>query len=49
VLAIAVIVIAVGTLAAAMAIGGNVYLIVLGLLLAATSMELLRLAHHGTK
>jgi hypothetical protein len=43
------IVIAAGTITAAMAIGGNVYLIVLGLLLAATSMELLRLAHGGTK
>jgi hypothetical protein len=49
ILAIVVIVIAAGTIAAAMAIGGNVYFIVLGLLLAATSMELLRLAHGGTK
>jgi hypothetical protein len=43
------IVIAAGTITAALAIGGNVYLIVLGLLLAAMSMELLRLAHGDTK
>jgi len=49
ILAIVVILVAAGIIAAAMAIGGNVYLIVLGLLLAATSMELLRLAHNGTK
>jgi hypothetical protein len=49
VLAIVVIVMAAGLMAAAMAIGGSVYLIVLGLLLAATSMELLRLAQNGTK
>jgi len=49
ILGIAVIVIAAGTITTAIAIGGNVYLIVLGLLLAATSMELLRLAYGGSK
>jgi hypothetical protein len=47
ILAVIAIVLAAGTLAAAFAIGGNVYMIVLGLLFAATSMELFRLAHHG--
>ncbi len=36
-------------LTAAFAVGGNLYLIVLGLLLAAASMELFRLAHGGAK
>jgi hypothetical protein len=49
VLAIAVILLAAGALTTAMAIGGNIILIVLGLLLAATSMELFRMAHAGTK
>jgi hypothetical protein len=47
ILAIVVILLAAGAIAASMAIGGNVFLIVLGLLLAATSMELFRLAHDG--
>jgi len=49
VVGIVVIVAAAGTLTAAIAIGGNIYLSVLGLLLAATSMELLRLAYGDTK
>jgi hypothetical protein len=49
ILAIVVIFFAAGAITAAMAIGGNVFLIVLGLLLAATSMELFRLAHDSTE
>jgi hypothetical protein len=49
ILAIVVIFFAAGAITAAIAIGGNVFLIVLGLLLAATSMELFRLAHDGTE
>jgi small neutral amino acid transporter SnatA (MarC family) len=43
-LAILVFLLAVGTLILAMAIGGDILMVVFGLLLAATSMELLRRA-----
>jgi hypothetical protein len=46
-LAIAVLLLALGTLGFAMAVGGDILMIVMGLLLAAISMQLFRHAYPG--